>query len=252
MEIILAPRQSVIVVANREDANLEGSIPEGKEKVHETTHVIGEGEFAEVRLPDSRFERQRTHKVVSFNKPARCAKNNCRLEASRRVLMHGLGEKNYCSQHWAKIAPNTDSYDPSTMMIIRPEDGEEIRGEDRVDRQLSRANAAITIHKYTGIHLPVRGPGNPRERIDPEAETQTETPAAIDHVTPVIKDAVERGGHNLPAITPVDAAALMHQHKVGGVPKSKEQELDEIFEELKRNPTTQAPNEYDEYRDLMK
>ena len=240
----------MIVVASREDSNIEGSLPAGKEKVHETTHVINEGEFAEVRLPDSRFERQRTHKVRNSDKPVKCAKSNCKLEAAMRVDMHKEGTKNYCSQHWSKIEPNTETYDADSKMILRPEYGEMVRGEDRVNRQISRANAAVTIHKYTGIHLPVRGPGNPREAIDPEAVI-SEAPAPTDHITPVINTAIERGGRNLPAITSVDAKALMHQHKVGGPLKSQDEELDEIREELQRNPTTQASNSFDEYRGLM-
>ena len=236
----------MIVVASSEDNNIEGSIPAGKEKVHETTHVINEGDFAEVRLPESGFERQRTHKVVDFDKPVKCAKRNCRLEASRRVSMHAEGPKNYCSQHWRKIKPMEHLYDKDTVMILRPEDGEEIRGEDRVAKQLSRAEAEIEKFKYTGVHNPVRGPGNPREVTDKDAET-----VPTDYVTPVINNAIENGGRTLPAISQVDAQALMHKRRVGGAPKPKEQELDEIFKELEENPTTQTPNEYDEYRDLM-
>jgi hypothetical protein len=227
-------------MAAREDANPESNILAGKEKVHETTHVVA----GEVRLPESGFERQRTHKVTNFDKPVKCSKSNCRLEASRRADMHGVGPKNFCSQHWAKIAPNTNTYDPDTVMLVRPEHGEDIRGEDRVVRQQTRAEAAVELFKHTGIHFPVRGPGNPRDAVDPEAEIE-------DHITPVIDSAVERGGRNVPATTSVDAAALMHKLKVGGAPKTQDQKLSEIGEELERNPSTKASNSFDEYEGLM-
>jgi hypothetical protein len=131
-------------------------------------------------------------------------------------------------------------------MIVRPEYGEEIRGEDRVVRQRTRAEATAEIFARTGIHLPVRGPGNPREAVDKEAEIPE------DHITPVINNAVERGGRNLPALSEVDAAALMHKRKVGGAPKTQDQELQEISTELERNPSTKAPNSFDEYEGLMK
>lgn len=224
----------------KEDANPEGSILAGKEKIHQTTSIVA----GEVVAPE--FETQRTHKVTNFDKPVKCAKSGCRLDASRRVLMHKEGPKNFCSQHWAKIEPQTHLYDPDTTMIVRPEYGEEIRGEDRVVRQRTRADATAEIFARTGIHLPVRGPGNPREVVDKEADIPE------DHVTPVINNAVERGGRNLPALSEVDAAALMHKRKVGGAPKTQDQELDEISVELQRNPSTKAPNTFDEYEGLMK
>lgn len=225
----------------KEDFNLEdGSQLAGKEKVHQTTSVVA----GEVVAPE--YETQRTHKVTNFDKPVKCSKSGCRLDASRRVLMHQEGPKNFCSQHWAKIEPQKHLYDPDTTMIVRPEYGEEIRGEDRVVRQRTRAEATAEIFARTGIHLPVRGPGNPREAVDKEAEIPE------DHITPVINNAVERGGRNLPALSQVDAAALMHKRKVGGAPKTQDQELQEIGTELERNPSTKAPNSFDEYEGLMK
>jgi hypothetical protein len=229
-------------MAGKEDANLEdGSTLAGKQKIHETTSVVA----GEVVVPE--FETQRTHKVANFNKPAKCGKSGCRLEASRRVTMHAEGPKNYCSQHWAKIEPNTHLYDKDTMMIIRPEYGEEIRGEDRVTRQRTRGEATAELFARTGIHIPVRGPGNPREVTDKDAEILPE-----DHVTPVINNAVVRGGRNLPALSEVDAKALMHKIKVGGAPKTQDQEIEDADEEMRRNPTTRTPNSFDEVEDLMK
>jgi hypothetical protein len=225
----------------REDANPEGSILAGKQKIHETTEVVA----GEVVVPE--FETQRKHKVRNADKPVKCGKSGCRLDASRRVLMHAEGFKNYCSQHWRKIEPNTHLYDKDTMMIVRPEYGEEIRGEDRVMRQRTRGEAAAEIFARTGIHMPVRGPGNPREATDPEAEIQTE-----DHVTPVINNAIERGGRNLPALTSFDAVALLKKRKIGGAPKTQDQEIEEADAEVRKNPTTRTPNSFDEFEGLMK
>ena len=133
------------------------------------------------------------------------------------------------------------------MMIVRPEFGKEIRGEDRVTRQRTRGEAAAEIFARTGIHMPVRGPGNPREATDPEAEI-----LPTDHVTPVINNAVERGGRNLPALSAVDAAALMHKRKVGGAPKTQDQEIEAADTEMRRNPSTRTPNSFDEIEGLMK
>jgi hypothetical protein len=228
-------------MASREDADLEdGSILAGKEKIHQTTEVVA----GKVVVPE--FAPQLTHKVVNFNKPARCAKNNCKLEASHRVLMHGLGPKNYCSQHWSKIEPNEHLYDKDTKMIIRPEYGEEIRGVDRVTRQRTRGEASAEYFARTGIHIPVRGPGNPREVTDKDAEI-----LPTDYVTPVIHNAIERGGRNLPALSEVNAIDLMHKIKVGGAPKTQNQEIEEAKEELYINPTTLTPNSFDEFKDLM-
>lgn len=225
----------------REDANLEdGSQLTGKEKIHQTTEVIA----GEVVAPE--FETQRTHKVTNFDKPVKCSKSGCRLDASRRVLMHQEGPKNFCSQHWAKIEPKTHLYDPDTTMIVRPEYGEEIRGEDRVVKQRTRADATAEIFARTGIHLPVRGPGNPREVVDKEAELPE------DHITPVINSAIERGGRNLPALTNFEAVALLQKRRVGGAPKTQDQKLEEIGDELQRNPSTKTPNSFDEYENLMK
>ena len=225
----------------REDANVEdGSLLAGKQKIHETTEVVAGG----VVVPE--FETQRTHKVRNADKPVKCGKSGCRLDASRRVLMHKEGPKNYCSQHWAKIEPNTDAYDKDTMMIVRPEFGEEIRGEDRVTKQRTRGAASAEIFMHTGIHIPVRGPGNPRDATDPEAEILPE-----DHVTPIIHNAIENGGRNLPALSQVDAKALMHKLKVGGAPKTQDQEIEEADEEVRRNPSTRTPNSFDEFERLM-
>ena len=225
----------------REDANPESSLLAGKQKIHETTEVVA----GEVVLPE--FETQRAHKVRNADKPVKCGKSGCRLDASRRVLMHAEGPKNYCSQHWAKIEPNTDAYDKDTMMIIRPEFGEEIRGEDRVTRQRTRGAAAAEIFARTGIHFPVRGPGNPRETTDPDAEI-----LPTDHVTPVINNAIERGGRNLPALSTFDAAALTKKRKIGGAPKTQDEEIEEAEEEVRRNPTTRTPNSFDEIERLMR
>lgn len=226
----------------REDANLEdGSILAGKQKIHETTEVVA----GEVVVPE--FETQRAHKVRNADKPVKCGKSGCRLDASRRVLMHAEGPKNYCSQHWAKIEPNTDLYDKDTMMIVRPEYGEEIRGEDRVTRQRTRGEAAAEIFARTGIHLPVRGPGNPREATDPEAEI-----LPTDHVTPVINNAIERGGRSNTALASFDAVALMKQRKLGGAPKTQDEEIEAADAEVRRNPSTRTPNSFDEFEGLMK
>ena len=226
-------------MAAREDANPESSILAGKEKVHETTSLIA----GEVRLPESGFERQRTHKTINHDKPAVCSKSNCKLRASHRALMYDSGNKDYCSQHWDKIEPNTDTYDPDSVMVLRPEHGEEVRGENRVARQLSRAQASADIVALGGAYYPVRGPGNPREAVDPDS--------VEDHISPVIDRAVVHGGRNLPAVTPVNAAALLHKLKVGGAPKTQDQELSEINKEIEVNPTTKAPNSFDEYEGLM-
>jgi len=226
-------------MAAREDANKESSILAGKEKVHETTSLVA----GEVRLPESGFERQRTHKVINHDKPVACSKSGCKLRASHRALMYASGNKNYCSQHWDKIEPDTHTYDPDSVMVIRPEYGEEIRGEDRVAKQRSRAETSAEIVALGGAYYPVRGPGNPREAVDPDA--------VEDHVSPVIDSAVERGGRNLPAVTPVNAAALMHKLRVGGAPKTQDQELSEIHKEIEVNPTTKTPNSFDEYESLM-
>jgi hypothetical protein len=228
-------------MANREDANKEGSILAGKQKIHETTEVVA----GEVVVPE--FETQRKHKVINADKPVKCGKSGCRLDASRRVLMHAEGPKNYCSQHWAKIEPNEHLYDKDTMMIVRPEYGEEIRGEDRVTRQRTRGEAAAEIFARTGIHLPVRGPGNPREVTDPDAEI-----LPTDHVTPVINNAIERGGRNAPALTSFDAVSLMKKRKLGGAPKTQDQEIEEAEEEVRRNPSTRTPNSFDEIERLMR
>lgn len=229
-------------MAGREDANLEdGSILAGKQKIHETTEVLA----GEVVVPE--FETQRAHKVRNADKPVKCGKSGCRLDASRRVLMHQEGLKNYCSQHWAKIEPNTDAYDKDTMMIVRPEFGEEIRGEDRVMRQRTRGEATAEIFARTGMHLPVRGPGNPRDAVDKDAEILPK-----DHVTPVINNAVKRGGRNLPALSAVDAVALMHKRKVGGASKTQDQEIEEAIAEVQRNPSTRTRNSFDEIERLMR
>lgn len=226
----------------REDANLEdGSILAGKEKSHQTTEIVA----GEVVVPE--FETQRTHKVRNANKPVKCGKSGCRLDASRRVLMHAEGPKNYCSQHWAKIEPNTEAYDKDTMMIVRPEFGKEIRGEDRVTKQRTRGKAAAEIFAGTGHHFPVRGPGNPREATDPEAEI-----LPTDHVTPVINNAIERGGRNLPDLASFDAVALIKQRKIGGAPKTQDEEIDAAEAEVRQNPSTRTPNSFDEFERLMK
>jgi hypothetical protein len=224
----------------REDANPEGSILAGKQKIHETTEVVA----GEVVVP--KFETQRAHKAINADKPVKCGKSGCRLDASRRVLMHKEGPKNYCSQHWAKIEPNTDLYDKDTMMIVRPEFGEEIRGEDRVTKQRTRGAASAELFMHTGIHKPVRGPGNPRDATDPEAEI-----LPTDHVTPVINNAIERGGRNLPALTSFEAVALLKKRKIGGAPKTQDQEIEEAEEEVRRNPSTRTPNSFDEFERLM-
>jgi len=229
-------------MASREDANLQsGSQLAGKQKIHETTQVVS----GEVVVPE--FETQRAHKVTNFDKPVKCAKSGCRLDASRRVTMHAEGPKNYCSQHWAKIEPNEHLYDKDTMMIVRPEYGEEIRGEDRVMRQRTRGEATADLFAKTGYYHPVRGPGNPRDVTDKDAEV-----LPTDHVTPVINNAVVRGGRNLPATTNVDVADLMHKVKVGGAPKTQDQEIEEAEEEIRRNPSTRTPNSFDEIERLMR
>jgi hypothetical protein len=225
----------------REDANPEGSILAGKQKIHETTEVVA----GEVVVP--KFETQRAHKVRNADKPVKCGKSGCRLDASRRVLMHAEGPKNYCSQHWAKIEPNTDLYDKDTMMIVRPEFGKEIRGEDRVTKQRTRGEAAAEIFARTGIHQPVRGPGNPREATDPEAEI-----LPTDHVTPVINNAIERGGRNLPALTSFDAVALLKKRKIGGAPKTQDEEIDAADAEVRQNPSTVTRNSFDDIEKLMR
>ena len=228
-------------MASVEDSNFEGTQLAGKAKVHETTHIVA----GEVRLPESGFERQRTHKVKNSTKPAKCSKGNCSLEASFRVQHHTKGPQNYCEYHFGKVGEH--EYDPASKMVLRPEYGEEVRGEDRVVRQQSRAEAAVELFKQIGVHVPVRGPGNPRDAVDPEAEVSTE-----DHITPVINSAVKRGGRSAPNIREVDVKALMHKVKVGGAPKSREQEIAEAREDVLRNGGGYIPNSMDEASDLLK
>lgn len=228
-------------MASVEDSNLAGSQLAGKAKVHETTHVVA----GELRLPESGFERQRTHKVRNADKPAKCSKNNCSLEASFRVDHHTKGPQNYCEYHLGKV--NEDEYDPASKMVLRPEYGKEIRGEDRVVRQQSRAEAAVELFKHTGTHIPVRGPGNPRDAVDPDA-----VPSVDDHVTPVIDSAAANGGRSVVQNKPVDAKALMHKVKVGGAPKTREQLIAEATEELLRNGGGVEYDERDEISSLMR
>jgi len=229
----------------REDFDLDnGSQLAGKPRLGESTSVeVYKDGSADFTIPE--FERQRSHKPVNFDKPVRCAKKNCRLSADMRAEMYGQGPKNYCFQHWAKIEPNTDTYDPDTTMVIRPEHGEEIRGEDRVMRQRMRGAAAAEEFKKTGTHNPVRTPGNPRVASDPEAEIQTE-----DHVTPIINRVALEGGRSVPNQLPVNYKNVMHNVVVRGAPG--EQGEQELREEAHRNPTTQTPNSFDEYEGLMK
>jgi hypothetical protein len=222
-------------MASVEDSNLEGSQLAGKAKVHETTHIVA----GEVRLPESGFERQRTHKVTNHDKPAKCSKGNCSLEASFRVQHHVKGPQNYCEYHFDKVGEH--EYDPISKMVLRPEYGADVRGEDRVVRQQSRAEAAVELFKHTGEHVPVRGPGNPREVADRDA----------DPVTPVINNAVVQGGRAQPVLSQVDHKALMHKIKVGGAPKGEDQVLAEINDDLSRNSRTEAPNSFDDISDLM-
>ena len=222
-------------MASVEDSNLAGSQKAGKEKVHETTHIVA----GEVRLPESGFERQRTHKVKNSTKPAKCSKGNCSLEASFRVQHHTKGPQNYCEYHFGKVGEH--EYDPVSKMVLRPEYGEDVRGEDRVVRQQSRAEAAVELFKSTGIHHPVRGPGNPRDATDKDA----------DPVTPVINNAVVQGGRTQPVLSQVDHKALMHKIKVGGAPKSEDQVLSEINDDLSRNSRTTTRNSFDDISDLM-
>ena len=227
-------------MASVEDSNFEGTQLAGKEKVHETTHIVA----GELRLPESKFERQRTHKAKNSTKPAKCSKGNCSLEASFRVNHYVKGPQNYCEFHFDKVGEH--EYDPATKMVLRPEYGEEVRGEDRVVRQQSRAEAAVEIFKHTGVHIPVRGPGNPRDAKDPDAE-----PAVDDHVTPVINSAVERGGRNAPTIREVDARALMHKVKVGGA-LDREKEIADARDDVLRNGGGYTSNSLDEANALLK
>lgn len=227
-------------MASVEDSNLEGSQLAGKAKVHETTHIVA----GELRLPESGFERQRRHKVKNANKPAKCSKNNCSLEASFRVDHHTKGPQNYCEYHLGKVGEH--EYDPSTKMVLRPEYGADVRGEDRVVRQQTRAEAAVELFKHTGIHIPVRGPGNPRDAVDPEA-----VPSADDHVTPVIESAAANGGRNVAPITPVNAKALMHKVKVGGAP-NREAAIEAAREDVLRNGGGVSYDERDEISSLMR
>jgi hypothetical protein len=229
----------------KEDFDLKkDSTLEKKPSLSESTSVeIYQDGSANFIIPE--FERQRTQKTVNFDKPVKCSKNNCKLDASRRVTMNELGPKNFCSQHWRKIEPQTHTYDPSSTMIIRPEYGEEIRGEDRVMRQRMRGAKAAEEFIKTGIHNPVRTPGNPRVASNSESKTQTE-----DHVTPVIDKAAIEGGRNVPNQLPVNYKNLMHNTVVKGAPD--EQGLEEILDDLSRNPSTRTPNSFDEIEGLMK
>jgi hypothetical protein len=229
----------------REDFDLDnGSQLAGKSRLSESTNVeIYKDGVADFTIPE--FERQRTHKAVNFDTPVKCSKNNCKLEASFRTHMNDSGPKNFCSKHWAKVEPNTHTYDPDTTMVIRPEHGEEIRGEDRVMRQRLRGAQAAEEFKKTGIHIPVRTPGNHRVASDPEAEIQIE-----DHLTPIINRVALEGGRNTPNQLPVNYKDVMHSVNVKGAPG--EQGEQEIREEVRRNPTTETPNSFDEYEGLMK
>ena len=229
-------------MASVEDENFEGSILEGKEKKHETTSVIA----GNVVLPESGFERQREHKVKNFNKPVRCGKKNCKSIADARVHTYAEGPKNFCFEHWNKFKGNTGAYDPQSFVVINPEEGQDWRGEDRVNRQVSRANAEVALAPIRGFHVPVRGPGNPREVTDPEAEIETE-----DHVTPVINSAIENGGRNRVEIPLVDFKNLLHQRKIGGKIPSNDEEIEARRAELESNPSSTASNNFDEYKSLM-
>ena len=229
-------------MASTEDENYEGSILEGKEKKHETTSVIA----GDVVLPESGFGRQRDHKVKNFDKPVRCGKKNCRSNADARVHTYDDGPKNLCFEHWNKFKGNTHLYDPQSFVALRPEEGKDWRGEDRVNRQVSRANAEVALAPIRGFHVPVMGPGNPREVIDPEAEIETE-----DHVTPVINSAVENGGRNRVEIPLVDFKNLLHQRKIGGKLPTNDEEIEGERANLRSNPSTATSNSFDDYNSLM-
>jgi len=229
-------------MASVEDENFAGSHLEGKEKKHETTVSVA----GEVFLPESGFERQRDHKVKNFDKPVRCGKKNCRSNADARVHTYDEGPKNFCFEHWNKFKGNTHLYDPQSFVAIKPEEGQDWRGEDRVNRQVSRANAEVALAPIRGFHVPVMGPGNPREVTDPEAEIQTE-----DHITPVINNAIENGGRNRVEIPLVDFKNLLHQRQVGGKIPSNDEEVEARSAELGASPSTTASNTFDDYKALM-
>jgi hypothetical protein len=229
-------------MASTEDENYEGSILEGKEKKHETTSVVA----GDVVLPESGFERQRDHKVKNFDKPVRCGKKNCKSNADARVHTYDGGPKNFCYEHWNKFKVNKELYDPQSFVVINPEEGQDWRGEDRVNRQISRANAEVMLAPFRGFHIPVMGPGNPREVTDPEAEIETE-----DHVTPVINNAIENGGRNRVEMPFIEFKNLLHQRKIGGRLPSNDEEIEAREIEASNNPSTSASNSFDDYKSIM-
>jgi hypothetical protein len=218
-------------MASTEDENYEGSILEGREKKHETTSVIA----GDVVLPESGFGRQRDHKVKNFDKPVRCSKKNCKSNADARVHTYDNGPKNFCFEHWNKFKGNTDSYDPQSFVVINPEEGKDWRGEDRVNRQVSRANAEVKLAPIRGYHIPVMGPGNPREVTDPEAEIQTE-----DHITPVINNALENGGRNRVEMPLIEFKNLLHQRKIGGKIPSNDEEVESLEKKVNSSSPSKA------------
>jgi hypothetical protein len=229
-------------MASTEDENYEGSILEGKEKKHETTSVVA----GDVVLPESGFERQRDHKVKNFDKPVRCGKKNCKSNADARVHTYDGGPKNFCFEHWNKFKVNKELYDPQSFVAINPEEGQDWRGEDRVNRQISRANAEVMLAPVRGFHIPVMGPGNPREVTDPEAEIQTE-----DHITPVINNAIENGGRNRVEMPLIEFKNLLHQRKIGGRLPSNDEEVEAREIEASNNPSTSTSNSFDDYKSIM-
>jgi hypothetical protein len=229
-------------MASTEDENYEGSILEGKEKKHETTSVVA----GDVVLPDSGFGRQRDHKVKNFDKPVRCGKKNCKSNADARVHTYDGGPKNFCSEHWNKFKVNKELYDPQSFVAINPEEGQDWRGEDRVNRQISRANAEAMLAPVRGFHMPVMGPGNPREVTDPEAEIQIE-----DHITPVINNAIENGGRNRVEMPLIEFKNLLHQRKIGGRLPSNDEEVEAREIEAYNNPSTSTSNSFDDYKSIM-
>lgn len=216
-------------MASFEDENFEGSHLEGKEKKHERTELVA----GQVLPPPNNFRSQRTHKVRNFDKPIRCGKKNCKSNADARVDTYAEGPKNFCFEHWNKFKDNKDAYDPKSFTVINPEEGEDWRGEDRVNRQQSRAAAEAILAPLRGYHIPVQGPGNPREVTDPEAEIETE-----DHVTPVINNAIENGGRNTWEMPLVDFKKLLHQRQIGGKIPTNDEEVETRLREYENDPSS--------------
>jgi len=215
-------------MAGKEDINFEGSSIEKLPSLHESTNVVN----GRVVAPESNFERTRFNKGITIDKPQKCSKNNCRLEAVMRVTMHKEGPKSFCPVHWDKIK-DTDTYDVRSKMFVDPEMGKELRGQAAVENKQARVRASDALLQATGEYSPVRGPG----RIPRDTE---------DHVTPVIESAAKNGGRSVARRGGTVAPVI----RTEGHTERVNRELLELREEVNTNPTPE-PSDYAYYSDLM-